>query len=180
MTHKAPTIEALNAMAKATNDAVRQEAIERGELLPIWKDGRVVLVWPGAPGRLHAVSLGMLVRALIERGVRVSNSDIEAMAVSVPIGDVELILSSDNLQIAEWLTLGPPAGIDQTFRGLTSLKIGDDLFAPAFQRGVWLDDASRAASNLERSVIVRNWATDILKPAPNDQGPPPIPTKARA
>ena len=49
MTHKPPTIDELNVMAKATNDAVRQEAIKHGELLPVWKDGRVVLVWPAAP-----------------------------------------------------------------------------------------------------------------------------------
>ena len=65
MTHKPPTIDDLNATAQATNDAVRQEAIERGELLPVWKDGRVVLVWPAVPGRRREVSLALLVRELV-------------------------------------------------------------------------------------------------------------------
>ncbi len=58
MTHKPPTIDELNAMAQATNDAVRQEAIERGELLPVWKDGRVVQVFPAAPERARPTASG--------------------------------------------------------------------------------------------------------------------------
>jgi hypothetical protein len=109
MTHKAPTIEALNAMAKATNDAVRQEAIERGELLPIWKDGRVVLVWPVASERDHALSVGLLVRALMERGVKVTYEDVQCFCwlfgVRQVKADLEIALSDDGTQLDE-LTSG--------------------------------------------------------------------------
>ena len=94
MTHKPPTIDDLNATAQATNDAVRQEAIERGELLPVWKDGRVVLVWPAVPGRRREVSLALLVRELVKRQVVVTNQDIEVLVAGVfADGDVELPLA---------------------------------------------------------------------------------------
>jgi hypothetical protein len=175
MTHKPPTIEALNTMAKATNDAVRQEAIERGELLPVWKDGRVVLVWPAAPERSHAVSIGLLVRGLIERGVGLSNTDIEVMA-SFPIGDVELVLSSDNLRVAEWLTSIPPVGMvqDRLFFGI---RAPDN---PGFDRPAWLDVANRAVWNLDAGTITTDWSSAKIKSVSNVPPTPPVPAKARA
>ena len=108
MTHKPPTIETLNAMARATNEAVRQEAIERGALLPVWKDGRLVLVFPTAPERNHAVSVGLLVRALMERGVKVTNEDIECFCWLYGArhikDDLEIALSDDGAQLDELIS----------------------------------------------------------------------------
>jgi hypothetical protein len=186
MTHKPPSIEQLNDMAKATNDAVRQEAVERGELLPIWKDGRMVLVWPSAPGRKNAVSIGLLVRALVERGVKVSISDIEVMAASFPAGDVELVLSSDNLYVAEWLTVPSRAGFNRhVFLGpvnyADALSLHESVLTSRayvkLSKPLALDDAS-VEWNIDPAF--KAWTTSSLKLAANEDPTPPVPAKVRA
>jgi hypothetical protein len=187
MTHKPPSIDQLNAMAKATNDAVRQEAIERGELLPVWKDGRVVLVWPAAPGRKHAVSIGLLVRALVERGVKVSTSDIEAVAAYVPVGDVELVLTSDNLSVAEWLKVASHAGFNRpVFPGTVNYADAHSLHGSVVPSGAYLNlsgplvlgDANQIGWNIDPAV--KAWTTNSLKLAANEDPTPPAPAKVRA
>ncbi len=43
-----PTFETLQRLAKTATDEVRADAAKDGSLLPVWRDGRVVLMDPAS------------------------------------------------------------------------------------------------------------------------------------
>ena len=51
MASKPLDLEALTLIAKSATDSVRADSARKGELLPIWLDGRVVIVAPVADRR---------------------------------------------------------------------------------------------------------------------------------